>query len=413
MNRRVFFSSLAATGVATRLRAVVAPHINRITLANTEGRFHKFVTMNAYDKAPKGHTYINTVVRIRTNSGIEGAGVMGYPLPDPPLLAALKTLIGANPLELYQMESGRIVGRNPQYADTLKRYRFLDGPLFGLVGKFTGKAAWQLMGDSVKDQIEAYDGTLYFSDVWFQDLGVRAVVEEAEEAQKSGYRALKLKLGRGDKWMDKDAGLRRDIEVVKAVRKAVGPGMRIMADPNNGYQGDLERAWQLMAETADSKLYWIEEIFPEQVEDYAWLKDKMEKAGMRTLIADGENLDQPADFDPYLKPRRLMDVLQTDIRRCGFVDEIEVTRKAEPAGAVLMPHNWGSQTGVLMALQMAKAMKNIPGVEDDRSTCDVFTVEGYQFRNGAYTVPNNPGLSHRVDEAVYTLKCKPREIVVS
>ena len=78
-----------------------------------------------------------------------------------------------------------------------------------------------------------------------------------------------------------------------------------------------------------------------------------------------------------------------------------------------MPHNWGSQVGVLMALQMAKAVKNIPGVEDDRSTCDVFTTEGYEFRNGAYTVPNNPGLSHRIDEMVYTLKCKPREIVVA
>jgi D-galactarolactone cycloisomerase len=369
--------------------------------------------MNSHDKAPKGHTYINTVVRIRTNSGIEGAGVMGYPLPDAELIAQLKTLIGANPLELYRMENGRIAGRNPQYSATLKTYRFLDGPLFDLVGKLTGKAAWQLIGESVKDRVDAYDGTLYFSDIWFQDRGVRAVVEEAEEAQRSGYRAVKLKLGRGFKWMNKDDGLRRDIDVVKAVRKAVGPNVRIMVDPNNGYQDDRERAWQLMAETAESKLYWMEEIFPEQVEDYGWLKDKMAKAGTQTLIADGENFDQPAEFDPYLKPRRLMDVLQTDIRRCGFLDEMAVTRKAEPAGAVLMPHNWGSQTGVLMALQMAKAVKNIPGVEDDRSTCDVFTVEGYEFRDGAYTVPDTPGLSHRIDESLYTLKCKPGEIVVS
>jgi len=62
---------------------------------------------------------------------------------------------------------------------------------------------------------------------------------------------------------------------------------------------------------------------------------------------------------------------------------------------------------------MAKAVRNIPGVEDDRSTCDVFTVEGYQFRDGAYMVPDAPGLSHRIDESLYTLKCKPGEIVVS
>src|ERR1043166_9453114 len=114
--------------------------ITKITVANTEGRFHKYVAMNAYDKAPKGHTYINTVVRIKTGSDVEGAGVMGYPLPDAAFLAALKTLIGADPLELYRMESGRIVDRNPEYASTLKRYRFLDGPLYDLVGKLTGKA---------------------------------------------------------------------------------------------------------------------------------------------------------------------------------------------------------------------------------------------------------------------------------
>src|SRR5262249_13790254 len=238
----------------------------------------------------------------------------------------------------------------------------------------------------------------YFSDIWFRDRGVRAVVEEAEEAQRKGYRAIKLKLGRGFKWMDKDSGLGRDIEVVRAVREAVGPNMRIMADPNNGYQGDRARAWRLMAETAESNLYFIEEIFPEQVEEYGWLKDKMNAAGMQTLIADGENFDQPTDFDPYLRPRRLIDVLQSDIRRCGFVDNMAVARRAEPAGAVVIPHNWGSQTGFLMALHMAKAIKNIPAAEDDRSTCDVFVPEGYDFRDGMYTVPAKPGLSHHIDE---------------
>src|SRR5262249_13023470 len=156
----------------------------------------------------------------------------------------------------------------------------LDAPLYDLVGKLTGKAAWQLIGDSARDRIEVYDGTLYFSDIWFRDRGAQAVVDEVLEAQRSGYRAVKLKLGRGFKWMDKDSGLRRDIDVVHAVRKAVGSSYRIMADANDGFQRDRDRAWRLMSETADAKLYWMEEIFPEQVEDYDWLRDKMDKAGI-------------------------------------------------------------------------------------------------------------------------------------
>jgi L-alanine-DL-glutamate epimerase-like enolase superfamily enzyme len=124
-------------------------------------------------------------------------------------------------------------------------------------------------------------------------------------------------------------------------------------------------------------------------------------------------LDQAADFDPYLKPRRLMDVLQTDIRRCGFLDNLTASRNGAAAGAVTMPHNWGSHTGVLMALQMSKAVASIPGAEDDRSTCDVLVAEGYDFRDGMYTVPAKPGLSHHIDEAAYAMKCKANEVVVS
>ena len=78
--------------------------------------------------------------------------------------------------------------------------------------------------------------------------------------------------------------------------------------------------------------------------------------------------------------------------------------RASPQGAVLTPHNWGSQVGVLMALHMSKAIKNVPLVEDDRSTCDIFTLEDYQFRDGVCTIPNNPGLAIRVDERLYTLE---------
>ncbi|MBO0722529.1 MAG: hypothetical protein J2P41_17020 [Blastocatellia bacterium] len=178
--------------------------IKSVALASFEGRFHKFVAMNSYDKAPKGHTYPQTLVRIGTDQGIEGVGVMGYAAATAEFHLSLKRLIGANPLELYEMKEGRIVGRSPIFADILGHYRFLDGALMDLIGKLNGKPVWQLIGKSARELVEVYDGTLYFSDVWFRDRGVRAVIEEAEEAQKKGYRGIKLKIGRGWKWMGKE-----------------------------------------------------------------------------------------------------------------------------------------------------------------------------------------------------------------
>jgi L-alanine-DL-glutamate epimerase-like enolase superfamily enzyme len=415
MNRRDFISALAASatsGLVRRARSTPVA-IKSVALAPFEGRFHKFVAMNSYDKAPKGHTYPNTLVRIATDQGIEGVGVMGYAAANAEFQQALKRLIGANPLELYEMKEGRITGRSPGFADILGRYRFLDGALMDLIGKLNGKPVWQLIGKSARDRVEVYDGTLYFSDVWFRDRGVQAVVEEAEEAQKKGYRGIKLKLGRGWKWMGKEEGLRRDIEVVRAVRKAVGPQMKLMADANNGYQKDSESAWRLLAETADANLYLIEEIFPENVEQYTDLRAKMLQAGMKTLIADGENASNVELFRAYLEPRRLMDILQMDIRTGGLLENLTLARMGEAAGAVSIPHNWGSQVGGLMGLHLAKAVPNVIAAEDDRSTCDLIVAEGYEFRDGAYSLPEKPGLSIRVDEDVYKLKCKPGETLIN
>src|SRR5262245_20460657 len=425
MNRRYFISSLAASaatsvvatsptiaGLAGRRRSAPVT-IKSVALANFEGRFHKFVAMNSYDRVPKGHTYPQTLVRIATDQGIEGVGVMGYAAANAELHQALKSLIGANPLALYEMKEGRIVGRSPGFAELLGRYRFLDGALMDLIGKLSGKAVWQLIGKSARDRVEVNDGTLYFSDIWFRDRGVRAVVEEAEEAQKKGYRGIKLKLGRGWRWMDKEEGLRRDIEVVRAVRKAVGPQMKLMADANNGYQKDPERAWRLLAETADANLYLIEEIFPEDVQQYTDLRAKMHQAGMKTLIADGENASSVAMFEPYLEPRRLMDILQMDIRTGGLLENLTLARMGEAAGAVSIPHNWGSQVGGLMGLHLAKAVANVIAAEDDRSTCDLIVAEGYEFRDGTYGLPEKPGLSIRVDEDVYKLKCKASETLIN
>jgi L-alanine-DL-glutamate epimerase-like enolase superfamily enzyme len=396
----------------SRRPGTAAARITRLTLTPVEGRFHKLVAMNSYDTAPKGHTYGNTLVRLMTDQGVEGVGVMEYATPDDEFRAAVRALVGADAYGVYAMVDGRVTGRAPAFEGLLTRYPHLDGPLFDLIGKLEGKPAWQLIGDAVRDDVEAYDGTLYFSDVWFQDRGARAVVEEAEEAARKGYPALKLKVGRGWRWMEKEEGLRRDIEVVKEVRRAVGPDVRLLVDANNGYRRDPEDAWRLLEATAEDGLYFLEEPYPEDVAEYGRLKDRIQAAGLDTLIADGENLTHPEPFAPYLEPRRLIDVLQLDIRRGGILGNLRLARMGEPVGAVTVPHNWGSQVGLFMSLHFAKAVPNVAAAEDDRSTMDAIVAEGYEFRRGRYTVSDAPGLGIRVDEETYERKYARRAEVI-
>jgi D-galactarolactone cycloisomerase len=406
--RRRDFLCLAAAAAAKMPAAKGSAKISRITITPIEGRFHKKVAMNAYDQAPKGETYATHLLRVFTAEGVSGTGTLDYSSPDKAMLESLRNLIGADPLELYEIRQGRILTvRNP----ALAKYRFLDSVLFDLVGQILNVPCHELIGPSAREQVEVYDGTLYFSDVMIPEKGVGAVVAEAEEAVRSGYRGLKLKVGRCDKWMPGVAGVLRDIEVVNAVRRAVGPEVKIMADANNGYRGRLQLAWRFLSETQKSNLFWIEEIFPEDPELYARLREKLQQAGMKTLIADGENMRSADELRPYLKPRTI-DVTQLDIRRAGFLGNREAAELAAENEGFCVPHNWGSQIGGLMNLHFAKAVAAAITAEDDRSRCDAIIADGYEFRNGFYTLPKTPGLSLRVNEAVYQTKYKFREIAV-
>lgn len=59
--------------------------------------------MNAYDKAPKGHTYEHALIRIETNQGVEGIGAGTYSSVTRQTLEELRPLIGADPMQVYQM----------------------------------------------------------------------------------------------------------------------------------------------------------------------------------------------------------------------------------------------------------------------------------------------------------------------
>ena len=408
--RRTF---LAATTVALGAACAAArAKITGIALSTIQGNFHKFVAMNSYDNEPKGTSYTNTLVRISTDAGVEGVGVMGYTRPDAEFLADVRTLVGADPESVYEFRDGHISGRSPEFEDLLVKYKHLDGPLCDLIGKLRGVPCWQLFGESVRDRIEVYDGTLYFSDLWFHERGVQAVVDEATEAIRSGYLGIKLKIGRGSKWMQRDAGLQRDIEVIRAVRSAIGMEPKLLVDANNGYQDDFAGAWNVLSETKEQRLDWLEEVFPEDKDLYRRLRGRMQQAGIETPIADGESMRSAAEFRQYIEPERLFDVMQLDIRTGGVLDCRDMSTMGEPHGAAAVPHNWGSQVGLLTSLHLAKTQNNIIAAEDDRSACPARIVREYEFKDGFYTVSNEPGLGVEVDEDYYEASAFPGQTLI-
>ena len=68
--------------------------------------------------------------------------------------------------------------------------------------------------------------------------------------------------------MNPEAGARRDIEVIHAVREAIGPDAKILTDGNFGYRDRLDLLEMFIRETQSADVFWLEEMVPPSVEDY-------------------------------------------------------------------------------------------------------------------------------------------------
>ena len=414
-SRRAFLCQMSAFALAPRIMAQppeLDARIKRIRLSTLQGRFHRFVAMNAYDTKPKGETYEHTLIRIETDSGVEGLAPGGYAdLCTASYARMLKPLIGEKIGDLYQMEDGHVTKRSAKFGPLLAANRHLDCGFFDIIGKLLKKPVWMLIGDEGRKQVPVYDSTIYFSDVWLHDRGIATIHDDCKEAIHSGYAGVKIKLGRGDKWMNRDEGDRRDIDVTLAAREAIGPGAVLMADPNYGYRGQYDKALHLMDSVRQAKLLWMEEIFPETPQLYAKFKQDLAARHNPCKLAFGEHLHEPWVIDPYLHPS-LVDFVQYDIRANGFLDNVAVAKKCAQAGAIVDNHNWASQMGFVMSLHLARALGNYGILESDRSTCNVLQVGVKAPVDGKVLAPTGPGLGIAVNEEVYKRDHLAHEIVV-
>ena len=171
-----------------------------------------------------------------------------------------------------------------------------------------------------------YDTSLYMNGLHLDsdDEAAALVAGYAREDFEQNHRSFKIKVGRGALHMPLEAGIKRDIAVIKAVRDAVGPEATIMIDANNGYNYNIAR--RVLAETADCDLFWLEEAFHEDPELYGALRTWMDAEGIPALIADGEGWAATALMD--WARQGLVEVVQYDILSHGFSNWLRTGRAA-------------------------------------------------------------------------------------
>jgi L-alanine-DL-glutamate epimerase-like enolase superfamily enzyme len=211
----------------------------------------------------------------------------------------------------------------------------------------------------------------------------------------TGHRAFKIKIGRGHKWMDREAGDARDVQVVETIRKHAGDDVLLGVDANNGY--DLEGAKRFLDRTSDFRLAFFEEPFPEEVEQCLELKRFIAERRLKTMLADGEGQDDLAVYRPFVEAKAI-DVLQGDMNSFGIEGILAEAAMAEPQGILIAPHNWSSLLSLYQQVHVGLVVPNFYRAEHDPLSSDVLIAEGYRIDGGVCSVPDAPGFGLGIDE---------------
>jgi L-alanine-DL-glutamate epimerase-like enolase superfamily enzyme len=384
MRRRRFIQAAAST--------LLLPPWTRAKEASSDLRITRIVGFDLIGTRPKlvgknsrldvhGRQATDRMVRLFTNAGVEGIGNCraGKEM--------LSQLLGKNPFDFYEPAACRMTG--PLGPGTM--------PLWDLIGKVLNKPVFQLLGGMGPGKVPVYDGSIYFSDLLPENHQepLDCFKKEIDMGLAAGHRAFKVKIGRGAKWMPLEEGYARDVQVLQAIRKHAGPEILIGVDANNGY--DLARTKRLLQDLPDYHFAFLEEMFPEQIEQCMELKQFISRRGGKTLIADGETQQNLDAYKPFIAAKAI-DVFQGDMNRFGIEGILTEAAWCQAQGLTVGPHNWGSLIGFYMQLHMGRAITNLYRAEHDPLSTDVLIADGYQIQDGYCRMPDSPGFGLRIND---------------
>jgi D-galactarolactone cycloisomerase len=300
-------------------------------------------------------------------------------------------LVGQDPLQ-HRLLWRQLWG--PNFGDPLAAGA-LDIALNDLRGKALNLSIAELFGGRLRDRVSVYASAMNYTE------GVDPAEQYPEEAarlvQERGLRALKMRIG--------GQPLSSDVAVARAVREAVGPDVKLMADGNGAYT--LNTAIQMGRELERLAFYWFEEPLPQP----GYVGYEVLASTLDISIAAGEVLGSRESFKEVLQ-RRAMDIVQPDVSLCGGIGEcLFIAELARMWGIPCIPHCWGGGITLLATIHLLSLLPDASwarGTESPMLELDVYEnpfrdellAQPIQVKDGMVDTPAGPGLGADVVEEV-------------
>lgn len=331
-----------------------------------------------------------TLVKVHTEDGSIGIGE-AYGLPAPEVTATIISKVLAPLLvsqdalattaiweRLYHSQAAG--GHNRGFY--IEAIAGLDLALWDLRGKVANCPVHRLLGGPIRETVNCYASPVALHETPDESTA------HAQEYVDAGFRALKVKIGRG---------LRTDREHLTAVRAQVGEAVDILVDANCSY--DLDVATAVGGMLRELGISWYEE--PLAVDDIRNLAELRRRTGL-TLV-NGETHFTKFDLRDSLLSQAI-DVFMPNVSRCGGITEtMRIAAVAAAFHVDIAPHGVGSGVSLCAALQLMAATPNLRTYEYNRlpnPLREQILRNPPQFSNGALRVPTTPGLGFELNDDV-------------
>jgi len=264
-------------------------------------------------------------VRIKTDAGVEGFYGPVFPYVCVVIDQQLKPfLIGKDPLA-GEMLWDQMYRNNPHSQGTyFMALSAVDNTLWDLRGRYYNAPVYRLLGGPTRGGVECYASCI--------DLSVEPeeMTALALDFKKQGFRHEKWFLAYGPGHGAE--GFRRNVEMVRILRRTLGDDIGIMID--TWMSLDLNYAAQFAQQIEEFRPRWMEEPFlADEIQSFVELRKRT-----KVPIASGEHLYGRWAAAKYLSAGAI-DVLQTDADWTGGISElVKICAIASQYGVPVIPH---------------------------------------------------------------------------
>ena len=219
---------------------------------------------------------------------------------------------------------------------------FIDCALWDLKGKVLNKPVYSLLGGPNIDKIPAYASMLGFN-VIDMDL----VKKRALDYKSKGYKAQKWFFRYGP--IRGKEGLKKNIELVKTLREALGDNYELMFDCWQSM--DVPYVIELAEEIKKYNPKWIEECaMPDRIDSYVKIKNKIS-----IPLAGAEHHYTRWGMKQFIE-KNALDIIQADPLWCGGISEMmKISALTSTYDLILIPHAGAMHSGVHFSFSQSPA----------------------------------------------------------